>query len=279
MKLSEIKELLHAEVLYGENFLDIDIDNACGTELISSILEDTKTKAVLLTGLTHFQVIQTASLTGFAAIVFVRGKLPSEEVVDMAKSEKIPILSTKLPLFETCGILFSAGLRGKSQSRFQGGMPRGHNDLEPAKTIKLSYEITGNDFNNAGKATEQARRILKQLGIDSSVIRRVSIAAYEAEMNVVIHARKGNLYFNINPFFIEIIAKDDGPGIPDIDKALEEGFSTASERIRELGFGAGMGLPNMKKFTDNLEIDSTVGKGTKVMMKVNIQPNEKAGEI
>ncbi|WP_422444669.1 ATP-binding protein [Thermoanaerobacterium sp. DL9XJH110] len=136
--------------------------------------------------------------------------------------------------------------------------------------MKLSYDIRGNDFNNAGKATEQAKKILKQIGIDPSAMRRVAIAAYEAEMNIVIHAYQGKLMFNITPRYIEVIADDSGPGIPDIEKAMQEGYSTAPDRIRELGFGAGMGLPNMKKFSDIFEINSIVGKGTRVRMIINL---------
>jgi serine/threonine-protein kinase RsbT len=271
MKLSEIRELLDAEVLCGQKFLEIDVNNACGAELISDILADTKTNAVLLTGLTHLQVIQTVSITDFAAIIFVRGKLPSKDVIELAKKENLPLLSTKLPLFETCGILYNSRLRGGNKDAAPNDKFTVRKESEPVKAMKLSYDVTGNDFNNAGKATEQAKRVLKQLGIDSAVMRRVAIAAYEAEMNIVIHAQKGVLHFNINPFFIEVVAQDTGPGIPDIDKALQEGFSTASDRIRELGFGAGMGLPNMMKFTDTFEIDSIIGKGTKVRMAINLQ--------
>ncbi|MGI6425060.1 MAG: ATP-binding protein [Tepidanaerobacteraceae bacterium] len=136
--------------------------------------------------------------------------------------------------------------------------------------MRLTYDIIGNDFNNAGKAAEQAKRVLKQIGIDSSIIRKVSVSAYEAEMNIVIHAHKGQLIFSITPKYIELIAKDQGPGIPDIQKAMQEGYSTAPDRIRELGFGAGMGLPNMNRFSDLFEIDSEVGKGTKVRMVINL---------
>lgn len=271
MKLSKIKELLEAEVLWGEQYLNLDVSNACGADLMSDILADTKTNAVLLTGLIHKQIIQTASMSEFAAIVFVRGKIPSKDVIELAKEQKIPILRTENPLYETCGILYKAGLRGGNLLNKSGSLKETFpEDREASQSMRLNYPIMGNDFNNAGKATEQAKRVLKQLGVNSAAVRRTSIAAYEAEMNIVIHAKKGELLFNITPESIEVIAEDQGPGIKDVSEALREGFSTAPDRIRELGFGAGMGLPNMKKFSDIFEIDSVVGKGTKVKMIVKL---------
>jgi anti-sigma regulatory factor (Ser/Thr protein kinase) len=269
MKLSRIKELLQAEVLWGKEYLDKEVENACGADLMSDILADTKTNAVLLTGLTHRQIIQTAGMSDFAAIVFVRGKVPPKDVIDLAREQKLPLLRTVYPLYETCGILYQAGLRGGAlkQPGKAEALPR---EQESLQAMKLSYDIAGNDFNNAGKATEQAKKILKQIGIDPSAMRRVAIAAYEAEMNIVIHAYQGKLMFNITPRYIEVIADDSGPGIPDIEKAMQEGYSTAPDRIRELGFGAGMGLPNMKKFSDIFEINSIVGKGTRVRMIINL---------
>lgn len=267
MKLSEIKELLQADVLWGEEFLNAEVTSACGADLMSDILADTKTNALLLTGLTHRQIIQTAVMSDFVAIMFVRGKVPPTDVISLAKQVKIPLLNTKLPLYEACGILYEAGLRQRVDERKAEKNAKAK-EKERSQTMRLVYSISGNDFNNAGRATEQAKMILKQLGIDSAIARKVSIAAYEAEMNIVIHAYKGQLVFEITPSYIEIVAEDEGPGIPDIQKAMEEGYSTAPAHIRELGFGAGMGLPNMKKFSDEFEIDSVVGKGTKVKMVV-----------
>jgi len=139
--------------------------------------------------------------------------------------------------------------------------------LSPS-TINLSYHITGGDFNTAGEASSNIKKRLKQIGIDSSVVRRVAIATYEAEMNIVIHAYRGIIAVKIAPGFIEIIAKDEGPGIKDIELAMQEGYSTAPDKVRELGFGAGMGLPNMKKCSDEFYIDSTVGEGTEVRMVI-----------
>lgn len=124
------------------------------------------------------------------------------------------------------------------------------------------FEIVGGDFNNAGKASTSIKEILKEIGIDASIIIRASIAIYEAEMNVVMYAEKGILTLNISPEKLHFKLEDKGPGINDITMAMKEGFSTATEKMREMGFGAGMGLPNIKKNADQLEITSTPGQGT-----------------
>ena len=133
------------------------------------------------------------------------------------------------------------------------------------------FEVDGDDFTSAGQASVQVKKNLRQIGIDPETIRRVSIAMYEGEINMVIHAGGGIAEVGVFDEYIEIVLDDHGPGIADIDKAMQEGYSTASDNIRSLGFGAGMGLPNMKKNTDKLEIFSTVGVGTKIVMRVNYQ--------
>ena len=131
------------------------------------------------------------------------------------------------------------------------------------------FEVDGDDFTSAGQASVQVKKNLRQIGIDPETIRRVSIAMYEGEINMVIHAGGGVAEVGVFDEYIEIVLDDHGPGIADIDKAMQEGYSTASDNIRSLGFGAGMGLPNMKKNTDKLEIFSTLGVGTKIVMRVN----------
>ncbi|MDU6853685.1 MAG: ATP-binding protein [Zhenhengia sp.] len=134
--------------------------------------------------------------------------------------------------------------------------------------MKLHFEVDGNDFLLAGDASGKVKNVLKKLGIESSIIRKIAIAMYEAEMNMVIHANGGRVDVDILPEQIQVVLQDTGPGIPDIDLAMKEGYSTASHEIRELGFGTGMGLPNMKKYSDNLHITSEVGKGTKVEITI-----------
>ena len=133
----------------------------------------------------------------------------------------------------------------------------------------FKFEVDGTDFTSAGHASVQIKKNLRQLGISPEVIRRVSIAMYEGEINMVIHAGGGEAVVKVCEDHIEIILEDRGPGIKDIEQAMQEGFSTAPDQIRSLGFGAGMGLPNMKRYTDFMNIESTVGVGTKIVMKVN----------
>lgn len=134
----------------------------------------------------------------------------------------------------------------------------------------FNYTIPGDDFTRAGEASSSAKNKLKKMGLDSGTIRKVSIAMYEGEINMVIHADGGAITVEISPEKIRMILADTGPGIADIDKAMENGYSTAPEEVRSLGFGAGMGLPNMKKYTDYMNIDSTVGVGTTVTMDVRL---------
>lgn len=132
--------------------------------------------------------------------------------------------------------------------------------------MHFEYEIEGGNFSRAGYASSEVKKKLRQLNVDLKIIRRVVVALYEAEVNVVAHAWSGIMSVDIDRDRINIEIEDEGPGIPDIDKAMEEGFSTASPEVREMGFGAGMGLPNIKKNVDMLNITSEVGKGTKVEM-------------
>lgn len=133
-----------------------------------------------------------------------------------------------------------------------------------------SFLVEGRDFLNAGKASTEIKSILKQLGVDAAVIRRVAIAAYEAEMNVVMYARKAKMTFEVTPTVIKILVRDEGPGIPDIERAMREGYSTATAEMREMGFGAGMGLPNIKRNSDEFTIESEVDKGTRLGITINI---------
>ena len=139
-----------------------------------------------------------------------------------------------------------------------------------SEELIFRFEVDGDDFTSAGQASVQVKKNLRSLGIDAETIRRVSIAMYEGEINMVIHAGGGTAEVRVTEDYIEIILDDKGPGIKDIDQAMQEGFSTAPDQIRSLGFGAGMGLPNMKKYTDSMSIESEVGKGTTVYMTVNV---------
>ena len=132
----------------------------------------------------------------------------------------------------------------------------------------LTYQVDPDDFTRAGEASSSLKRTLKQLGIPADIIRRISIVMYEGEINMVIHAGGGQAFVTIEPERVDIVLEDHGPGIADVEKAMQAGYSTAPDQVRSLGFGAGMGLPNMKKYTDEMTIDTEVGKGTTLKMTV-----------
>ena len=137
-----------------------------------------------------------------------------------------------------------------------------------AEVMKLHYEVDGNDFTRAGETSSKVKKTLNQLGFSPDVVRKVAIAMYEGEINMVIHADGGTIDVEISPERIEIVIKDVGPGIADIEKAMQKGYSTAGQNVRELGFGAGMGIPNMQKYSDQMDIETVVGKGTTVRLVI-----------
>ncbi len=134
--------------------------------------------------------------------------------------------------------------------------------------MKLEYNVEGGDFTQAGYASSQIKKTLKQIGVNPTVIKRVVVALYEAEVNIVAHAYRGVITADIDPEGVTVILADEGPGIPDIDMAMKKGFSTASPQVREMGFGAGMGLPNIQDNADDFKIESIVGKGTTLYITI-----------
>ena len=140
-----------------------------------------------------------------------------------------------------------------------------------SEALKFHFDVDGTDFTSAGQASVQIKKNLRQFGIAPDIIRRVSIAMYEGEINMVIHAGGGEADVTVTEDCIEISLRDHGPGIKNIEQAMREGFSTATDTIRTLGFGAGMGLPNMKRYTDDIQITSEIGKGTDIVMRVNLK--------
>ena len=137
-------------------------------------------------------------------------------------------------------------------------------------TITLKYTVSPDDFTRAGEASSNVKSKLKQIGVPPDIVRRTAIAMYEGEINMVIHAQGGVITVTIAPDAITIVLADRGPGIPDVQKAMQAGYSTAPDNIRNLGFGAGMGLPNMKKYSDEMTIDTQPGTGTTVTMVIHM---------
>jgi anti-sigma regulatory factor (Ser/Thr protein kinase) len=258
MRLGEIRQMLEAEVICGEDRLDTDIEYAGASDLMSDVLAFGKSGLLLITGLSNAQSVRTASIIGAKGIVYVRGKKPDKEGTDLAIQMDIPVLSTKFLMFRTCGLLFSSGLCGITD---QPSAEKTATKVEEAALVQ-EFEVLGGDFSRAGNVSIKIMEILKELGIDPAVVSRASIASYEAEMNIVMYARKGTFTLTLTPAAIHMMVADEGAGIPDIELAMKEGYSTATEKMREMGFGAGMGLPNIKKNSDRFAIWSEVGKGT-----------------
>ncbi|MCI9104849.1 MAG: anti-sigma regulatory factor [Lachnospiraceae bacterium] len=138
------------------------------------------------------------------------------------------------------------------------------------EAIVLKYDISPDDFTRAGEASSDVKGKLKQLGVSPEAIRKVAIAMYEGEINMVIHANGGEITVEITPVDIKMVLADVGPGIPDVEQAMKAGYSTAPDEVRSLGFGAGMGLPNMKKYTDDMAIETKLGVGTTITMIVKM---------
>lgn len=142
------------------------------------------------------------------------------------------------------------------------------------KSVKLSFSCIGGDFERAGEASAKIKKMLQRIGVAADVVRRIAIGTYEAEMNVIIHAGGGKVEAEVFPDFTIITVSDEGPGIPDIEQALQEGWSTAPDYVRQMGFGAGMGLPNMQKCSDEFDIKSVVDVGTTIVMKFEHQSED-----
>ena len=143
--------------------------------------------------------------------------------------------------------------------------------MNHTEVFSQDFDITGRDFSRAGSISTKIKEVLQEIGIMSPIITRTAIAAYDAENNVVMYARKGKLTFTLTPDMIQIRIEDEGPGIEDIEKAMQEGYSTATQEMREMGFGAGMGLPNIKRNADSFEVTSVPGIGTvyNIIIKLN----------
>ena len=137
-----------------------------------------------------------------------------------------------------------------------------------AQLFESVYDVTGRDFTNAGRASTSIKETLKRLGVPSSVVRRVAIASYEAEMNVVMYAIRGRMLLSVSPEDVTLEVADEGPGIENIELAMQEGYSTATQEMREMGFGAGMGLPNIRRNADEFDLTSKVGRGTRLFIRV-----------
>jgi anti-sigma regulatory factor (Ser/Thr protein kinase) len=261
IEIGRIQKSLQAEVIVGHSSLKTKVSDIYASDLMSDVLAYGKSGSCLLTGLNTIQAAISSYMAEFKAIIFLRGKRPTPDICKFAEDKGITLMSTKADMFEAC--LEIAKINGYLKTSRDGLVPE---DREENITIH-EFFIDGKDFASAGLISTQIKSILKKIGYDIQLIRRVAISIYEAEMNVVMHAQKAKVILKASDSEIEVIVDDEGKGIPDIDQAMQKGFSTATEEQRAMGFGAGMGLPNIDKNTDNLKVTSEVGKGTKLEMK------------
>jgi serine/threonine-protein kinase RsbT len=262
VEIKAIKDALNASVIEGEDKLDGEVDHVYASDLMSDVLAFGQPNSILLTGLATQQAVISAHMAEFRGVVFIRGKYPKDGSQKFAKDNHLVLLSTELDMYDAC-VKIDSFRRGKHQSSKSNCLG------ESAGTLILARElsIAGNDFANAGMVSTEVKSVLKKIGFDPKLVRRVAICTYEGEMNVVMHAKRAKVNLSVTPHLIEVLIDDQGPGIPDVDLAMQRGFSTATEEMRAMGFGSGMGLPNIKKNADELALESEVGKGTTLRMK------------
>jgi serine/threonine-protein kinase RsbT len=265
MDIRTIKEALGATLIEGEDGLDTSVEYVYASDLMSDVLAFGKPHSILLTGLATQQAVISAHMAEFRGIVFVRGKSIKDGSRKFAKEHRLVLMSTDLDMYDAC-VRVGACRRGPC------GAPSEAIDEDRSADVLLEHEflIEGSDFGSAGMVSTEVKSVLKTIGFDPKLIRRVGISTYEGEMNVVMHARRAKVYLTITPSLIQVVIDDEGKGIPDVNLAMEKGFSTATEEQRALGFGSGMGLPNIRNNTDDMELTSEVGKGTRLRMRFYI---------
>jgi serine/threonine-protein kinase RsbT len=262
VEIKMIKDALEASVIEGEDELDAVVDHVYASDLMSDVLAFGRSNSILLTGLATQQAVISAHMAEFKGVVFIRGKKPKDGSQDFARENHLVLLSTELDMYDSC-IRIDSVQKERYQEANTGL-------LEPKREqMLLSHEffVQGSDFTNAGMVSTQVKSILKKIGFDPKLVRRVAISTYEGEMNVVMHAQRAKVNLSITSQLIEVVIDDEGKGIPNVELAMQEGFTTATEEMRAMGFGSGMGLPNIKKNSDELQIKSEVGKGTRVQMR------------
>jgi anti-sigma regulatory factor (Ser/Thr protein kinase) len=198
----------------------------------------------------------------FKGIVFIRGKKPMDGSKEFARVNNLILLSTKMDMFDACTKLDSA-MKHVMNAIDTNPVKRNRNQI----LLSREFFIHGSDFANAGMVSTNMKSLLKKIGFSPELVRRIAISTFESEMNVVMHAIRASVQLFVTPQLVEVVIDDEGKGIPNVEIAMQEGFTTATEDMRAKGFGSGMGLPNIKKNTDELDISSEVGKGTKLIMR------------
>jgi serine/threonine-protein kinase RsbT len=269
IELEKIKQALQAKLIVGEDLLNTQIPDIYASDLMSDVLAYGKPGSCLLTGLNTVQSAISSYMAEFNAIVFLRGKIPTDDIRKFAEEKRIALLSTKFDMYEACIKIAQIDSRLLPSTE---ALPA----AEVTKNIAYhEFRVDGSDFASAGLVSTQIKTILKDIGYDLQLVRRIAISTYEGEMNVVMHALRAKVYLSASDTEIRVTIDDEGKGIPDIQQAMEPGYSTATEEQRAMGFGAGMGLPNIKKNTDDLKVSSKVGRGTKLEYKFFVKHNNK----
>lgn len=265
MEIRRIKDALEASIIEANENLDGTVEQVYASDLMSDVLAFGKANSMLLTGLATQQAVISAHMAEFKGVVFIRGKKPKDGSERFAREHHMVLLSTNLDMYDAC-LKIEAARRG--QSTPEESAPAGKINEELLLCRELY--IQGSDFARAGMASTEVKSVLKTIGLDPKLVRRVAISTYEGEMNVVMHAERAHVKLAVTPRQIEVIIADEGKGIPDVGLAMQEGYTTATEEMRAMGFGSGMGLPNIKRNTDELMINSDVGKGTTLVMRFRI---------
>jgi len=262
VEIKMIKDALEATVIEGDDRLDVAVDHVYASDLMSDVLAFGKPNSILLTGLATQQAVISAHMAEFKGVVFIRGKKPKDSAERFAKDNHLVLLSTKLDMYDACVRIDSV-----KKDRYAGSITNSVGQKTEEMLLSHQFLIEGSNFANAGMVSTEVKSILKKIGFEPKQVRRVAIATYEGEMNVVMHARRARVNLSVTPNLIEVVIDDEGKGIPNVELAMQEGFTTATEEMRAMGFGSGMGLPNIKKNSDEMELKSEVGKGTTLKMR------------
>lgn len=257
-----IKDALEASIIEAEDRLGTTVEHIYASDLMSDVLAFGQPNSILLTGLATQQAVISAHMAEFKGVVFIRGKKPKDGSIKIARDNHLVLLSTGLDMYDACVRIDSLYRGGQTGQSFK------NTEKKPTELL-LNHElfINGNDFASAGMVSTEVKAILKKIGLDPKLIRRVAISTYESEMNVVMHAKRAKVILSVTPKIVEVIIIDEGKGIPNVELAMQEGYTTATEEMRAMGFGSGMGLPNIKKNADELVINSEVGIGTRLEIR------------
>jgi anti-sigma regulatory factor (Ser/Thr protein kinase) len=267
LRIGVIRDVLEASTLAGgEDRINESVDFVYASDLMSDVLAFGQPNSLLLTGLATQQAVISAHMAEFKAVVFLRGKKAKEGSVAFARDHNMVLMTTQFDMYDSCIRIDTARQDGALQAARLSSGPSAPKEI----LLSKEFPIVGGDFAVAGVVSTEVKSILKKIGFDRQLIRRVAISAFEAEMNVVMHARCGKARLDVTPRLVELVIEDEGPGIRDITEAMQEGYTTATEEMRAMGFGSGMGLPNIKRNSDDMEIQSEVDKGTTLKLKFKI---------